>query len=458
VNSTMEPEPEDEEQAAAATAQPASRLHTVGNLSGTPTALRVVSCRVSGATERVPEVGPDGDEVATGGKPVCVYLIECTGDDGGGGCSWDVERRFSRFDQLNAALVTHDLRGLKGLAFPSKINLWKSKKAVESERVVSLNAWMQAVLAVVNTSDNKRALVEWLQFLQPKCTAAGRVPEPEPQPQPAVPPSSAIPAQLAEAELWRAGASIGDLGPEPFWARAGEGCDGAALAAVRRAVCEARPTEAGGDCELGLYHKNVGESGAAALGRALESLPRPLPYTTIGLQSNRLGPAGVRSVARGLRIGYGGGGGGGRGLERLVLTSDPFGGDAEAVGALAAALPPTLKGLSLTSVGLGDAGLGALLPSLRALPALEGLGLGDNELGAEGFGALGAALPSWGALRALFLQGNSGAGSAGVRALAVALPGAPPSLATLHVRDCGAGAAAVAELERAGARIGALKA
>eukprot|EP01047_Picozoa_sp_COSAG01_P101622 COSAG01_NODE_31328_length_599_cov_2.048000_1_plen_138_part_10 len=100
--------------------------------------------------------------------------------------------------------------------------------------------------------------------------------------------------------------------PEAFWARVGEGCDGAALAAVRKA-CEARPTEAGGDCELDLYSKNLGDGGAAALGRALASLPLPLPYTTIILTGNGLGPAGVRSVARGLRLGYGGGGGG-RGL------------------------------------------------------------------------------------------------------------------------------------------------
>ena len=128
------------------------------------------------------------------------------------------------------------------------------------------------------------------------------------------------------------------------------------------------------------------------------------------------------------------------------------------MGALAAALPPTLKTLGLRSVGLGDAGLGALLPSLRARPALAVLDLGRNELAAEGFGALGAALPSWGALQALFLGSNGRAGSAGVRALAAALPGAPPSLATLWVEDCGADAAAVAELRRAGARIGDLDA
>eukprot|EP01047_Picozoa_sp_COSAG01_P056554 COSAG01_NODE_6428_length_3672_cov_68.606213_1_plen_380_part_10 len=204
--------------------------------------------------------------------------------------------------------------------------------------------------------------------------------------------------------------------PEAFWARVGEGCGEEALAAVRTA-CAARLTEAGGDCRLNLNCQNIGDGGAAALGRALASLPRPLPYTAIDLYNNALGPAGVRSVARGLRLGYGGGGGG-RGLESLYLHNNPYGGDAEAVGALAAALPPTLKGLRLDYVGLGDAGLGALLPSLRALPALELLALYGNKLGAEGFGALGAALPSWGALRVLRVYGNRRAGSAGVRALA----------------------------------------
>eukprot|EP01047_Picozoa_sp_COSAG01_P066601 COSAG01_NODE_9226_length_2513_cov_2.409279_1_plen_427_part_00 len=235
--------------------------------------------------------------------------------------------------------------------------------------------------------------------------------------------------------------------PEAFWARVGEGCE--ALAAVR-AACAARPTEAGGDCRLNLFDKHIGDGGAAALGRALEGLPRPLPYTAIILGDTGLGPAGVRSVARGLRLGYGGGGGG-RSLEVLDLYNNPFGGDAKAVGALAAALPPTLKELGLGSVGLGDAGLGALLPPFRALPALEGLTLHANELGAEGFGALGAALPSWGALQELFLYDNPRAGSAGVRKLAAALPRAPSSLATLDVSDCGADAAAVAELERAAA-------
>eukprot|EP01047_Picozoa_sp_COSAG01_P040563 COSAG01_NODE_3425_length_6110_cov_36.342871_4_plen_737_part_00 len=242
--------------------------------------------------------------------------------------------------------------------------------------------------------------------------------------------------------------------PEAFWARVGEGCGGAALAAVREA-CAARPTEAGGDCELGLAYKRLGDAPYTA-GRALASLPRPMPYTRISLSGNGLGPAGVRSVARGLQLGYGGGGGG-RGLEELYLSANPFGGDAEAVGALAAALPPTLKELNLYKVGLGDAGLGALLPSLRALPALEVLDFRSNELGAEGFGAVGAALPSWGALRMLGLSLNRRAGSAGVRALAAALPGAPPSLATLEVLDCGAESAAVAELRRAGARIGNLR-
>ena len=235
---------------------------------------------------------------------------------------------------------------------------------------------------------------------------------------------------------------------DAFWTRVGEGCDAAALATVRKA-CAARSTQAGGDCKLDLFNTLIGDSGAAALGRALEGLPRPLPYTEILLSRNELGPAGVRSVARGLRLGYGGGSGGGgvgRGLQALWLTDNRYGGDAEAVRTLAEALPPTLKTLSLFNTGLGDPGLGALLPHLGALPGLEVLYLNANELGAGGFGALAAALPSLGALRELGLQGNRGAGSAGVRALAAALHGLHTHVQT-HAGGCGADAAAVAELE-----------
>eukprot|EP01047_Picozoa_sp_COSAG01_P073860 COSAG01_NODE_12165_length_1788_cov_123.984606_4_plen_59_part_01 len=58
-----------------------------------------------------------------------------------------------------------------------------------------------------------------------------------------------------------------------------------------RAGCAARPSEAGGDCVLNLAYENLGDGGAAALGRALASLPRPLPYTEIGLADNGSGSA-----------------------------------------------------------------------------------------------------------------------------------------------------------------------
>ena len=59
----------------------------------------------------------------------------------------------------------------------------------------------------------------------------------------------------------------------------------------------------------------------------MESLPRPLPYTHIDLTKNGFHSfddrnAGVRSVARGLRLGYHGAGG--RGLEGLVLRANPL--------------------------------------------------------------------------------------------------------------------------------------
>eukprot|EP01047_Picozoa_sp_COSAG01_P017314 COSAG01_NODE_913_length_12779_cov_9.134385_15_plen_195_part_00 len=109
-------------------------------------------------------------------------------------------------------------------------------------------------------------------------------PEVEPETQPATQPAT----QPQPPPLTALFASD----PEAFWARVGEGCDAAALAAVR-AMCRARPTEAGGACTLSLYHRNICEP-AAALGRVLASLPRPLPYTRMYLAGNGLGPAGLR--------------------------------------------------------------------------------------------------------------------------------------------------------------------
>eukprot|EP01047_Picozoa_sp_COSAG01_P026588 COSAG01_NODE_1718_length_9396_cov_26.510165_9_plen_774_part_00 len=141
------------------------------------TLTRVARFCVSGTAERVPEAVADADGADTGGKPVCVYVLECTGGDTGGlgemssaSSSWVVEQRFSEFDKLDKALVGHGL-GVKG--FPSKITPpWKAKEDIESERVQTLDAWMQAVQKAVSTGNSKRALVELLQFLQPQGAAA----------------------------------------------------------------------------------------------------------------------------------------------------------------------------------------------------------------------------------------------------------------------------------------------
>eukprot|EP01047_Picozoa_sp_COSAG01_P096029 COSAG01_NODE_26611_length_708_cov_1.305419_1_plen_191_part_10 len=174
------------------------------------------------------------------------------------------------------------------------------------------------------------------------------------------------------------------------------------------------------------YEKGIGDHGAEALGQALEEMPKPLAYTAISLCNSGLSSAGVRSLACGLRLGYGGkyhqavhalqrsnsymgGGGMGGRLEELWLNGNPFGGDenVETVRALAEALPDTLKALGLYRVGLGDAGLRALLPPDRsALPRLQVLDLTNNELEAHGFEALGKVQPNFAALRTLRLYGN----------------------------------------------------
>jgi hypothetical protein len=227
--------------------------------------------------------------------------------------------------------------------------------------------------------------------------------------------------------------------PDAFWARVGEGCAPNVLKAVREA-CEVKP---GGYCSLSLAGKHIGDGGAEALGRALESLPRPLPYTDIDVPHNGLGPAGVRAVARGVRRGYGGGGGG---LEMLDLSSNPWAHDPEAVRAVAEALPPTLEELDVKFAGLGDAGLGALLPALAALPRLGTLHLSNSGLGPAGFAALAEALPRLGALTRLWVMYNKGAGSAGVAALAAGLPSAP-ALKHVYLSGCGADEATQAAFE-----------
>jgi Ran GTPase-activating protein (RanGAP) involved in mRNA processing and transport len=141
-------------------------------------------------------------------------------------------------------------------------------------------------------------------------------------------------------------------------------------------------------------------------------------------------------------------------LEKLDLSGNKCTHDAGALREAMEALPPSLTELNLHAVGLGDAGLrGVVLPRLAALPRLAYLSLAVNALGAAGFAAVAEALPSLGALETLELPHNRGAGSAGVRALAAALPRAPPSLRYLVVKDCGADAAAVALLEEAGAQL-----
>eukprot|EP00964_Phaeocystis_antarctica_P026244 scaffold14779_cov60-Phaeocystis_antarctica.AAC.1 len=121
----------------------------------------------------------------------------------------------------------------------------------------------------------------------------------------------------------------------------------------------------------------------ATLGSLGSVLPRLSMLSLEESSSGAAGPDGVQRLVEGL------GAGALPSLTTLQLTMRV--GDAGA-SALATALGrgalPQLRSLSLSSNGIGDAGLVALAPALRRRPALIHLGLVDNPLGDEGIAAL----------------------------------------------------------------------
>jgi hypothetical protein len=107
------------------------------------------------------------------------------------------------------------------------------------------------------------------------------------------------------------------------------------------------------DGSLRFIHTDLGDGGAKALAAALLVMPRPVQLTALKLDGCDLSPAGLGALLEAIRPGAPGAAG--AGLERLDLNVNPRLGDV-AIAALAAALPPTLVRLSITSVGCGDAG------------------------------------------------------------------------------------------------------
>eukprot|EP01045_Picozoa_sp_COSAG04_P011569 COSAG04_NODE_747_length_10615_cov_4.568372_9_plen_369_part_00 len=179
-----------------------------------------------------------------------------------------------------------------------------------------------------------------------------------------------------------------------------------------------RALEADGE-ELDVRSERLSDEGAAALGAALQAMPR-IRFTELDLRNNDLTAAGVASLAPALRRPWS------DGLEDLDLCDNPLG-DAGVAG-LAKALPPTLETLTLSETGCGDDGLVALVAALSALTRLETLVFKSNPATtARGWAALVGALPSLvrqgRGLDALALDNNPGMGSENAAALAAAIPG-----------------------------------
>ena len=190
--------------------------------------------------------------------------------------------------------------------------------------------------------------------------------------------------------------------------------------------------------ELDLCYKLLGDSGAAALGAALQAMPR-IRFTELNLGLNELKAAGAACLAPALRRPWGD-----SGLKKLRVDGNPSLGDA-GVAALAKALPATLEHLKISMTGCGDDGLVALTAALPALTRLRelflfylcGLYCRDNPAAtARGWVALAGALPSAPALQKVDMTQNTGMGSEGVAALVAAVPECP-QLRSVYVWDCG---------------------
>ena len=184
---------------------------------------------------------------------------------------------------------------------------------------------------------------------------------------------------------------------------------------------------------LDLDGNRLGDAAAALLGLALEPAA-PAPATTTAYERIKLARGG------------GGGAAGGCRLTSLRLSANRVG--PAGVRALARGLTANTALLSLSLAdngGVGDAGAHAVASMLLSNTTLTRLHLGGCGVGAEGATALGAALAHGGsALRALRLCRNV-LGAAGVAPIAAALT-RNRSLASLDLSGCRLDDAAAATL------------
>eukprot|EP01045_Picozoa_sp_COSAG04_P027461 COSAG04_NODE_4028_length_2354_cov_1.941907_2_plen_337_part_00 len=154
-----------------------------------------------------------------------------------------------------------------------------------------------------------------------------------------------------------------------------EGDDDERARVLRRIV---ERLEREGDA-LFLSFAHLSDVGAAALGAALQAVPR-IRFNALQLSFNELTAAGVTSLAPALRRSWAG-----HGILDVDVSSNPLG-DAGVV-ALAKALPPTLETLDIANTACGDDGLVALAAALPASQPWSGCAATKTPQ------AIGAGLP-----------------------------------------------------------------
>ena len=194
---------------------------------------------------------------------------------------------------------------------------------------------------------------------------------------------------------------------------------------LRELSAALRQAKADGKLDLGAAY--AGDAGIRALDAAVRALPSPLALTELRLEGCLLTAAGMATIAGLMRDGRLG-----SQLKELHVPGNDLG-DA-GVTALAAALPPTLEGLSFMVVGCGDAGMLAVARALPTTRVGQLLCYMNPAVTEAGWTALAAALPTTGVDR-LTLRADFG--DAGVVSLARGLPESSVRALTLDDDDVG---------------------
>jgi hypothetical protein len=135
---------------------------------------------------------------------------------------------------------------------------------------------------------------------------------------------------------------------------------GEAMATIRtRLRWAAQPTDFEGN--LLLQNQRIGDMGARVVAAALAAWPGPslANLRAIRLENNRITEVGLQPVVKILRTRLAS-----SGLTLLDLSDNSFGDDG--IQRLALALPRSLRSLSLSNTGCGDAGLAAVVKAIAA--------------------------------------------------------------------------------------------